>query len=91
MIHLRFWWPGYSPDEALTTFDPVALETPFEVSRNGGQTWRRPRNGANLQTIREWMTDHDHTVLDIELVDERQNGRWEGQYVLTIGPNHERS
>ena len=91
MIRIRFWWPGYSPEEALTTFDPAVLEMPFEVSSNSGDSWRPPQNGATLQTIHEWMVDHDHAVLDTRLVNERRNGRWEGQYVLTIGLNHERS
>jgi hypothetical protein len=91
MIHIRFWWSGYSPEEALTTFDPVVLEMPFEVSSNGGESWRPPQNGATLQTIYEWMVDHDRTILDTKQVNERHNGRWEGQYVLTIGPNGERS
>jgi hypothetical protein len=91
MIRIRFWWPGYSPEEALTTFDPAVLEMPFDVSRSPGESWRSPQNGATLQTIHEWMVDHGHTVVDTALVDERRNGRWEGQYVLTIGPKQQRS
>ena len=91
MVHIRFWWHGYSPEEALTTFDPNVLEMPFEVSSDDGNSWRSPLNGATLQTIHEWMVDHDRAILDTKLVDERSNGRWEGQYVLTIGPNHRRS
>jgi hypothetical protein len=91
MIRIRFWWPGYSPEDALTTFAPAVLETRFEVSRNGGQSWRPPQNGATLQTIHEWMIDRGHTVVDTALVDERRNGCWEGQYVLTIGPKQQRS
>jgi hypothetical protein len=90
MLHIRFWWPGYSPEEALTTFDPAVLELPFEVSNNGRECWRPPRNGATLQTIHEWMVDHNRTILDTRLVNERRNSRWEGQYVLTIGPDPER-
>ena len=91
MIQIRFWWSGYSPEEALTTFDPAVLEMPFEVSRNGGRSWRPPQNGATLQTIYDWMVDDDRAIVDTTLVNERRNGRWEGQYVLTIGPKHERS
>ena len=91
MIYVRFWWPGYSPEEALTTFDLAVLEMPFEVSRGGEDSWRPPRNGATLQTIYEWMVDHDHAILDAKMVDQRRNGRWEGQYVLAIGPKQQRS
>ena len=87
MVQIRFWWPGYSPEEALTTFDLAVQETPFQVSENGGKTWRCPLNGATLQTIHEWMVDQDRIIVDTTLVDERSNGRWEGHYVLTIGPN----
>jgi hypothetical protein len=91
MIHIRFWWPGFSPEDALTSFDPAVLEMPFEVSKNGENSWHPLQNGATLQTIHEWMVDHDRTILDTKLVNERRNGRWEGQYVLTIGPNPQRS
>ena len=91
MIRIRFWWPGYSPEEALTTFDPTVLEMPFDVSSDGGCSWRSAREGATLDTIYEWMIDHGHTVVDTKLVNERRNGRWEGQYVLTIGPRQQRS
>ena len=85
MVQIRFWWPGYSPEDALTSFDPVVIETPFEGTANGGNTWRRPRPGNTLQTVREWMMDHDCEVVDTKLVKERRNGQWEGHYVLTIG------
>ena len=85
MLKIRFWWPGYSPRDALTSLNPVVSETPFEGSADGGKTWRHPRPGTNLQTIQEWMTDHDCEVVDTQLVDERRNGQWEGLYVLTIG------
>ena len=91
MIHIRFWWPGYSPEEALTSFDPIVLETPFEVSRDVGQSWRLPRNGTTLQTVYDWMVDRNLSVLHTRLVGERRNGQWEGRYVLTIGPHVERS
>ena len=87
MIQIRFWWSGLCPEDALDSFDLTVQETSFEVSRDCGRSWRSPRNGATLQTIREWMVDHDHAIVDTRLVDERRNGRWEGQYVLTIGPN----
>ena len=86
-LQIRFWWPGFTPEDALDSFDLTVQETPFEVSCDGGRSWRSPRNGATLQTIHEWMVDHDRTVVDTKLVDDRRNGQWEGQYVLTIGPN----
>ena len=86
MIKIRFWWPGYSPEQALGSFSFAVQETPFEISRDGGRSWRCPRNGATLQTIYEWMVDHAHTIVDTSLVDTRQNGSGEGRYVLTIGP-----
>jgi hypothetical protein len=85
MLQIRFWWPGYSPEDALTSFDPNVIEMPFEGSADDGRSWRAPRDGATLQTIHEWMLEHDCTVVDTKLVDERRNGRWEGLYVLTIG------
>ena len=84
MIQIRFWWSGYSPEEALGSFDLTVVETPFEVSRDDGQTWRAPTNGATLQTVHDWMMDEDLSVVDTTLVNQRRNGRWEGQYVLTI-------
>jgi hypothetical protein len=84
-LQIRFWWPGYSPEEALQSFDPTVVEMPFEVSEDGGRTWRRPFNGANLQTVYDWMVDQSLGVLDTSLVSQRRQGQWEGQYVLTIG------
>jgi hypothetical protein len=84
-VHIRFWWPGYSPEDALKSLDPTVIETPFEGSADGGRSWRSPRDGATLETIHEWMLDHGCKVVDTKLVDERHNGRWEGLYVLTIG------
>ena len=84
-VQMRFWWPGYSPEEALTSFDPTVIHMPFEGTGNGGKTWRRPRPGVTLETVNEWLVDNDCTIVDVELVDERRVGRWEGLYVLTIG------
>jgi hypothetical protein len=84
-VQIRFWWPGYSPEEALDSLDPVVTETPFEVSRDGGRVWRSPLNGSTLQTVYEWMLDQGLSVVDTKLVGRRRNGRWEGRYVLTIG------
>jgi hypothetical protein len=86
-LQIRFWWPGFTPEDALTSFDPTVIETPFEGSADGGKTWRHPRPGKTLQTVYEWMIDHDCTVVDTQLVDERRNGGWEGRYMLTIGRN----
>mgnify|MGYP001260560237 FL=1 len=85
MVQIRFWWLGYFPEKALTSFDPVALETPFEHTVDGGKTWKSPRPGTTLQTVHEWLVDHDCQVVDTRLVKQRNNGRWEGLYVLTIG------
>ena len=85
LIKMRFWWPGYSPEEALTSFDPTVIEMPFEGTGDGGKTWLRPNPGVTLETIHEWLIDHDCVVADVELVDERRAPRWEGLYVLTIG------
>ena len=85
MLQIRFWWPGYSPEDALRSFDPTVIETPFEGSSDGGRTWRHPKPESTLHTIQEWMVDHDCEVVDTKLVDQRRNGRWEGLYVLTIG------
>ena len=90
MIHIRFWWPGYSPEDALDSFDPAVQETPFEVSCDAGKSWRRSRKDATLQTIYDWMIDHDQTVVETKLGDERRNGRWVGQYVLSINRVDER-
>ena len=88
-IQIRYWWPGYSPEEALDSFDPVVQETPFDVSRDGGWSWRAPRPGTTLQTLREWMIDSDLRVLKASIADTRRNGgRWEGRYVLTLGPKN---
>jgi hypothetical protein len=86
MIKIRFWWPGFTPEDALDSFDLTVVETRFEVSRDGGRSWRHPRPGTTLQTVHEWMVDHDQTIVDTQLVDDRRNGQWEGQYVLTISP-----
>ena len=75
-----------SPEEAFESFDPTVTETPFEVSRDGGRTWRSPLNGASLDTVHNWMVDESLRVVDTKLVGHRRNGRWEGQYILTIGP-----
>jgi hypothetical protein len=85
-FQIRFWWPGYSPEDALDSFDIVVVETPFDVSSDGGKTWRPPVNGADLTTVRGYMTDKGLDVVDTRLVGQRRNGRWEGRYVLTIGP-----
>jgi hypothetical protein len=85
MLQIRFWWPGYSPEDALTSFDPIVIEMPFEGSADGGRSWRAPRDGPTLQSVQEWMEDHDCTVVNTKLADERRNGQWEGLYVLTIG------
>jgi hypothetical protein len=85
VLQIRFWWAGYSPEDALTSFDPTVIETPFEGSADGGRSWRQPRDGATLETIHEWMVERNCTVVDTRLVDERRNGGWEGLYVLTIG------
>jgi hypothetical protein len=87
-LQIRFWWPGYSPEKALESFDPVVTEMAFEVSRDGGSTWRSPRNGATLQTVQDWMEDEGLRVVGTKLVGQRHNGRWEGRYMLTIGPVH---
>ena len=84
-VQVRFWWADYSPEKALTTFDLVALETPFEVSQDGGKTWRPRENATTFETVRDWMRDNDLKVMDTKLGSSRRNGRWEGQYVLTIG------
>jgi len=84
-IKLRFWWPGYTPQKALTSFDPIVLETPFEGTGDGGKSWHRPKPGVTLETIYEWLIDNDCKVVETKLVRERHNGRWEGLYVLTIG------
>ena len=84
-VQMRFWWPGYSPEDALTSLDLTVIEMPFEGTGDGGKTWRRPKPGATLQTIHEWLVDHDCTVIHTELVDERYAPHWEGLYVLTIG------
>jgi hypothetical protein len=88
MFRIRFWWAGYAPQEALDSFDPTVVETPFDVSSDGGKTWRRPANGATLQTVHDHMVDNSLGVVDTKLVSQRRNGRWEGQYILTIGPTH---
>jgi hypothetical protein len=85
-LQIRFWWPGYMPEEALDSFDITVVETPFDVSSDGGKTWRPPRNGATLQTVYDHMVDNCLGVVDTQLVGQRRNGRWEGHYVLTIGP-----
>ena len=86
MLKIRFWWPGYSPEDALDSFDLAVQETPFEVSRDGGRSWRLPRHGATLETISDWLVDEGRTVVSTDLVGQRHNGRWEGRYVLTFGP-----
>ena len=86
-VLIRFWWPAYSPEEALDSLDLTVIETPFEVSSDGGRSWRRPKPGNTLQTVHEWMIDQGRTVVGTKLVDNRRNGGWEGQFVLTIGPN----
>jgi hypothetical protein len=86
-FHIRFWWAGYSPEEALESFDPVITQMAFEISQNGGKTWRPPANGADLTTVRGYMTDKGLSVVDTKLVGQRRNGSWEGRYVLTIGPS----
>jgi hypothetical protein len=85
-LHIRFWWCGYTPEEAFESFDPVVTQMAFEISQNGGKTWRPPQNGATLQTVQDWMIDKGLGVVDTQLVGQRRNGRWEGRYVLTIGP-----
>ena len=85
-VQVRFWWPGYTPEEALDSLDPTITAMPFEVSRDGGITWRSPLNGSTLQTVHAWMLDKRLGVVDTELMGQRRNGRWEGHYVLTIGP-----
>ena len=85
-LHIRFWWSGYSPGEALESFDPVVTEMAFDVSSDGGKTWRPPANGADITTVQGYMTDNGLAVVDTQLVGQRRNGRWEGRYVLTIGP-----
>jgi hypothetical protein len=85
-LQIRFWWPGYSPSDALQSFDPVVTEMAFDVSSDGGKTWRPPANGADLATVRGYMTDKCLDVVDTQLVGQRRNGSWEGQYVLKIGP-----
>ena len=85
-LQIRFWWSGYSPEQAFDSFDPAVIEMEFEISRNGGRTWRSPRNGANLGTIHDWMQDKGLGVVDTKLVGQRRNGSWEGRYVLKIGP-----
>jgi hypothetical protein len=85
-FQIRFWWFGYTPEEALESFDPVVTQMAFDVSSDGGKTWRRPLNGATLQTVQDWMTDNCLGVVDTKLVGQRRNGRWEGRYVLSIGP-----
>ena len=85
-VQVRFWWPSYSPEEALESLDPVVDDTPFEVSRDGGATWRSPLNGSTLQTVSDWMVDNSLGVVDTKLMGQRRNGRWEGRYVLIIGP-----
>ena len=78
MIRIRFWWSGYSPEDALTSFDPTVADAPFHMSGDGGRSWRSPRNGTTLQTIQEWMMDHDLTIVDTELVDQRRGWVWQG-------------
>jgi hypothetical protein len=87
-FQIRFWWSGYSPEEALESFDPIVTQMAFDVSSDEGKTWRSPRDGATLQSVRDHMIDEGLTVADTELVGQRRNGRWEGRYILTIGPVH---
>jgi hypothetical protein len=88
MLQVKFWWSGYSPEQALESFDLAITGMPFEVSRDAGQTWRAPRDGATLRTVHDWMMDEGLSVMHTTLVNQRRRGRWEGQYVLTIGPVH---
>jgi hypothetical protein len=85
-LHIRFWWADYSPEQVFESFDPVVTQMEFEISQNGGKTWRPPLNGATLQTVHDHMADNSLGVVDTKLVGQRRNGRWEGRYVLTIGP-----
>ena len=84
-VQLRFWLSSYVPEEVLTTFDPVVYETAFEVSQDNGVTWRLPTGGATFQDVHSWMLDNELRVVDTKLAKSRRMGRWEGQYVLTIG------
>jgi len=87
-VQIRFWWHTYSPDEVLESFDPVVLETPFEVSQDLGRSWRRPKGRATLETIHDWMIDEECSVVDTQLHRQRHFGdRWEGQYILIIDRN----
>ena len=89
MVQIRFWWRGYSPEDALSSLDFSARETPFEVSEDRGITWRFPRPGTTLETVNEWMVDRGLTVRNTAVVDHRRiDGSWEGQYVLTFGPKY---
>lgn len=87
MIRLKLWWPGYSPEEAL---DPlIAWEhqssRDFQISTTPGQ-WRLPKPGSNLGSVTEWMAETSRTVLGAHLLKQRRNGRWEGLFLLEIGP-----
>jgi hypothetical protein len=86
MFRIRFWWAGYSPEEALDPLNFTVVETPFEVSQDGGRTWRPPANGADLMTVQDYRRDKGLDVVDTQLVGQRRNGSWEGQYILIVGP-----
>lgn len=91
MIRLKFWWPGYSPQEAL---DPLKAwehqsNCAFEICEQPGQ-WRPPKPGASLGSVTEWMEETGRSVLSAHLLKHRRNGRWEGLFLLEIGPTQNR-
>lgn len=89
-LQVKFWSPGFQPERALDALDnylgdhgPTGNE--FELQPGGG-TWRPARSGATLPDLGDWMRDNGLAVIRWERIAQRNNGRWWGLYVLTIGP-----
>lgn len=85
VLVIKYWWPGYQPEQALDIFQ--APHVPLEARTNDptGRWWQPARHGSTLETVRDYMQEHDLHILHVERIAQRRNQRWEGLYVVQIG------
>jgi len=83
MIRIKFWWHGIIPSKFLSDFS-YHDSRDFQVSTDGGRTWRLPKPGQTIRNVCDWMIDHDKTIVAEELIHRKSRPTWRGLYVLQI-------
>lgn len=79
-LQLKFWHNGYNPRDCFQQ-----VRDDFQVSQDGGGTWRKPKPGQTLTDLGWWMSDHNIHVKKVKKIEEKnRSAGWWGLYVLTL-------